>query len=109
MAMGLGDMLKKLLGGGGGGGEPPAPDRSAAVEYKGYRIIPHPRPHGGQFLTSGIIEKDFPEGMRSHEFIRADTHASADDAKSFAIIKGRQIIDQEGDRVFRTPPPRADG
>lgn len=102
--MGLGDVFKKLLG--GGNSEPPAPDRSAAVEYKGFRIIPHPRPQGGQFLTAGLIEKDFPEGTRSHEFIRADTHGSADDARSFSIIKARQIIDQEGDRLFpdETPP-----
>lgn len=104
--MGLGDMLKKLLGG-GGPAEPPAPDRSSAVEYKGYRIIPHPRPQGGQFLTAGIIEKDTDEGTKVHEFIRADTHASADDARSFAVIKARQIIDQEGERMFRSAPPSA--
>jgi hypothetical protein len=55
---------------------------------------------GGQFLTAGIIAKDFPDGRREHRFVRADTHSSADQAHDFAIVKGRQIIDEQGDRLF---------
>jgi hypothetical protein len=96
----LGNLVRKLFGGSGEAGAGTEPDRSAAVEYKGYRIIPAPRPHGGQFLTAALIEKDDPGGVRSHELVRADTHASADDARNFAIQKARQVIDEQGDRIF---------
>ncbi|MET0530309.1 MAG: HlyU family transcriptional regulator [Microvirga sp.] len=71
-----------------------------AVEYKGFRIRPAPYPAKGQFQTAGVIEKDFEAGMKEHRFVRAETHASKDDAATFAIAKGKQIIDEQGDRVF---------
>ena len=72
-----------------------------AVEYKGYRIRPAPYPANGQFQTAGTIEKDFPGGMKEHRFIRAETHAGRDDAAAFAVAKGKQIIDEQGDRIFK--------
>jgi hypothetical protein len=73
-----------------------------AVEYKGYRIRPAPYRSDGQFQTAGTIEKDFPEGMREHRFVRAETHAGREDAANFAVSKGKQIIDEQGDRIFGT-------
>jgi hypothetical protein len=72
----------------------------AEVEYKGYRIRPTPYLAGGQYQTAGIIEKDFAGDIRQHRFIRAERHASSEDAMAFAIAKGRQIIDETGDRLF---------
>jgi hypothetical protein len=77
-------------------GGPPA----AAVEYKGYRIQPAPYKTSGVYQTSGIIEKDTPAGMKTHRFVRADTHHSKDDAVAFAVSKAKQIIDLQGDRMF---------
>ncbi len=96
--MALGDLLRRLFGGGAPSEEP---DRAAAIEYKGYRIVPMVRRHGGQFLTCAMIEKDFPDGKKTHELIRADTHGSADEARAFAVHKARQAIDEQGDRLFR--------
>jgi hypothetical protein len=31
-----------------------------------------------------------------------DTHASKDDAVAFSITKAQQIIDEQGDRIFRS-------
>ena len=77
---------------------PPVP----AVEYKGYRIHPAPyRNDNGAFQTAGIIEKDSPDGVKRHEFVRADTYDNRDDAISFTISKAKQVIDQLGDRMFR--------
>jgi hypothetical protein len=73
----------------------------AAVEYKGYRIKPIPYRTDGHYQTAGIIEKDGPEGVREHRFVRADMHASRDGAIAFTIAKAQQIIDLEGDRIFR--------
>lgn len=71
-----------------------------AVEYKGFRIRPAPYPAKGQYQTAGVIERDFEAGTKEHRFIRAETHASKDDASTFAIAKGKQIIDEQGDRIF---------
>ena len=72
------------------------------VEYKGYRIRAKPYQSGSQYQTSGTIEKDFPSGVKEHRFVRAESHPSKDDAVEFSILKARQIIDQQGDRMFET-------
>ena len=92
-------MLKNLwnrLAGSGEAGEKPG----EAVEYNGFRIRPAPYASEGQYQTAGTIEKDFPSGTKEYRFVRAERHASKDEAASFTITKGRQIIDEQGDRVF---------
>ncbi|MGO4387929.1 HlyU family transcriptional regulator [Microvirga sp. 2YAF29] len=86
--------------GGSDDGAPSSEPQAEAVEYKGFRIRPAPYPAKGQFQTAGVIEKDFEGGMKEHRFVRAETHPSKDDAATFAIAKGKQIIDEQGDRVF---------
>ncbi|HZH09081.1 MAG TPA: HlyU family transcriptional regulator [Microvirga sp.] len=71
-----------------------------AVEYKGFRIRPAPYSSKGQYQTAGIIEKDSDAGLREHRFVRAETHASRADAEAFAIVKAKQIIDEQGERIF---------
>ena len=95
--------FSRLFGGGkeGGGAEAPAPVLST-LEHNGYRISAAPFREGGQFQTAGTISKEFPNGMKEHRFIRADRFASAEEAASFALSKGRQIIDQLGDRIFES-------
>jgi hypothetical protein len=84
-------------GQGTGEGEAPA---APPVEYKGYRIRPTPYATNGQYQTAGVIEKDTPDGVKEHRFIRADTHQSKDDAIAFTISKAKQLIDMQGDRMF---------
>ena len=90
------------LAGARGGGEADAP-AAPAVEYKGYRIKAAPFRANGHFQTAGTIEKDTPEGVKEHRFIRADTHQSKEDAVAFVISKAKQIIDLQGDRMFLSP------
>ena len=90
--------FSRLFGRGKAGAGAGTPGES--VEYKGYRIRPAPFRAEGQFQTAGFIEKDFPDGRREHRFIRAEKHASADEAASFAITKAKQIIDGSGDAIF---------
>lgn len=70
------------------------------VEYKGYRIHPEPYLARDQYQTAGTIEKTTSEGTRQHRFVRADTYRSREDAIAFTITKAKQIIDQQGDRMF---------
>jgi len=84
-----------------GGGKPAEPAEGEAVEYKGFRIHPAAQPQGGQWLTAGVIRKEVDGVTREHRFVRADTHASPGSANDFAVVKGRQIIDEQGERMFR--------
>jgi hypothetical protein len=90
--------LSRLFGGQGGneGGEP----RGEAVEHKGFLIYPQPIRQGGQFLTAGVIVKDYPEGRKEHYFVRADTHSSAEDAQRLMVQKAQRLIEEMGDRLF---------
>ena len=91
--------LARLFGGGGSAlsGQGPA---APPVEYKGYRIRPAPYLAERLYQTAGVIEKDTPGGTKQHRFVRADTHQSREDAISFAVMKAKQIIDLQGDRIF---------
>ena len=73
---------------------------TALIEYNGYRIRPTPYEVNGQYQTAGIIQKDAPDGLKEHRFVRADTHQNRDDAINFTISKAKQIIDMQGDRIF---------
>ncbi len=93
------DKLKSLsagLAGGPGASAPPA----ETVEYKGYRIKPAPYRNNDVFQTAGTIEKDGPDGVREHRFVRADTHPNREDAIAFSVSKAKQMIDLQGDRIF---------
>lgn len=94
MAIGL---FKRLFGAGAGQEAAPA----QAEEYKGFTIVAEPRPQGGQFLTAGRIAKDTADGRKEHEFVRAETHASRDEARNFTILKAQRLIDEQGERLFR--------
>jgi hypothetical protein len=87
----------------GGSDASPSVEAREAVEYKGYSIQPAPYSSAGQFQTAGVIQKTFPDGPKEHRFVRAETHASKDDAAAFAIRKAQQIIDEQGDRIFGGP------
>ncbi len=71
-----------------------------AIEYKGFRIRPAPYSSKGQYQTAGIIEKETEAGLKEHRFVRAEAHPSKADAEAFAIVKAKQIIDEQGDRIF---------
>jgi hypothetical protein len=90
-------MWARLAGGQAGGGAQPAIE---AVDYKGYRIRPAPYLSGSQYQTAGSIEKDTPEGLKQHNFIRADTYPSREDAIAFTVTKAKQMIDLQGERIF---------
>ena len=89
-------ILKRLFG--GGGGETSAP--SLEVEHAGFLIRATPFQENGQWQTSGVITREVAGTLREHKFIRADRFSSRDMAADHAIVKGKQIIDQQGERLF---------
>jgi hypothetical protein len=97
--MGLMDALRNLFG----SGNEPAGKVAQPVDYNGYQITPAPERQASGWNTAGVISKAFPDGVKEHRFIRVDTHMSRDDAVAFSITKAQQIIDEQGDRIFRNP------
>ena len=89
--------LKKLFGG-GGGGKDQAP--AATAEHKGFTITATPYKEGGQFQTCGTISKEIGGGGQEDKFIRAAPFADFDEAEEFSLNKGRQIVDDMGERIF---------
>lgn len=83
-----------------GGGAVEEAKPSDPVEYNGFTIRAAPYKAEGQYQTAGIITKDIGGVPKEHKFIRADRHASLDDAVEFSLSKARQIVDQQGERMF---------
>lgn len=91
--------LKRLFG--GGASETSGAEQvSDPVEHKGFSIRATPFSEAGQFQTCGVITKEIGGEVKEHRFVRADRFAAKDDAVEQALRKGRQIIDEQGERVF---------
>ena len=88
---------KKLFGGSGGSAVEPAGE---PVDYKGFSIRATPFSEGGQYQTCGVISKEIADEVKEHRFIRADRFASKDDAIETTLRKARQVIDEQGERIF---------
>lgn len=91
--------LKSLLGGGASAG----PERTAAAkqtEHRGFIIEARPYKEGGQYQACGLIRKDMDGVVKEHKFIRADRFTTLEDAADFSLAKGRQIVDEQGERLF---------
>ena len=88
---------KKLFGSGGAAKEEPAAE---PVEHKGFIIHPMPFIEDGQYQTCGLITKIIDDETREHRFVRADRFASRDDAVDVTLRKARQLIDEQGERIF---------
>ncbi|KKB80072.1 hypothetical protein VW35_06415 [Devosia soli] len=93
---------KKLFGGGGVEDSAPAGDKSLGEEsYKGHLIKAIEMRAGSEYQLAGTIEKDIGGEVKSYKFIRADRMGSKDDLVALALNKGRQIIDEQGDGIYR--------
>ncbi|NKX43387.1 HlyU family transcriptional regulator [Roseicyclus persicicus] len=80
-----------------GGGSKPAPEPEL---YKGFRIFPEPEAGQGGYRLGARIEKEVGGAMQTHRMIRADRIQSAEEAEAFSIRKAKQLIDEQGDRLF---------
>ena len=70
------------------------------AEHDGFHIAAVPYREAGQYQVAGVISKGIDGSKREQRFVRADRFATLEEAADFAIQKGRQIIDQQGDRLF---------
>ncbi len=100
--MGLKNLFASLFGGGGTRSDDDQPDvePGQTTEYKGYSITPAPIAEGGQFKTAGSISKEIDGQLRQSQFIRADNHATRDQAIEHSVGKARQIIDERASHLL---------
>ena len=90
--------LKRLFG---AGGEGEAASPVAMETYKGYTIRAKAMRNGSSWQLAGSVEKDIGGETKVHEFVRADTLPDRDEMASVSLAKGRQLVDEQGDRLFR--------
>ena len=91
---------KNLFGGGSSNAEP-AGDKVLGEEgYKGFLIKAIEMKAGSELQLAGTIEKDIAGELKTYRFVRADRMSSRDDVTSLALSKGKQIIDEQGEKIF---------
>ncbi|HRJ70008.1 MAG TPA: HlyU family transcriptional regulator [Beijerinckiaceae bacterium] len=91
--------LKKLFGLGGDGGGAAA--QAPAQEHNGFTVRAMPYQEGGQWQMCGVISKEINGEVKEHRFIRADRFPGREDAVEFTFAKARQIIDMNGEKIFK--------
>lgn len=83
------------------GGKPAKEPASSPIEeHKGFRITPTPIREGGQYRIAAQIEKEVGGVPRVHRLVRADMVATPDEARALSVGKARQMIDEQGERLF---------
>lgn len=90
-------LLSRLFGGGGGGS---AKSDQPSETFEGFKIYAEPMKDGGSWRLAARIEKEVDGELKSHHLIRADTFQSADEAATAATAKAKQIISEQGARLF---------
>ena len=71
------------------------------AEHKGFIIHATPYKDGGQYQTAGTISKEIGGEMKEYKFVRADRFSTLEEAADLSLSKGRQIIDEQGERMFK--------
>lgn len=92
---------KNLFGGGSSNAEPAGDKVLGEESHKGFLIKAIEMKAGSELQLAGTIEKDVGGELKTYRFVRADRMASRDDLIVLAIAKGRQIIDEQGEAIFR--------
>jgi hypothetical protein len=95
-----------LFGGGNKKQEGGAPSVLGTEDYKGFRILATEMRSGSEYQLAGTIEKEVAGEAKSYQFVRADKFGSRDDATNYALAKGRQIIDEQGEGIFSQTWPK---
>ena len=90
--------LKRLFGGGDDANAPAAPMKQ--VEHEGFVIRATPYKEGTEFQTCGVVSKEINGEAKEHRFVRAERFPTMEGAAEHSITKGKQIVDQQGERVF---------
>lgn len=83
-------LFSKLFGGG------KTEEVAASETYKDFQITPTPQKESGGWRLGATITK----GEQTYHLIRADVLQSQDLADAASITKAKQMIDEQGMRLF---------
>jgi hypothetical protein len=86
-------LLSKLFGGGGKSAKEPE-------IYKDFRIFAEPQQASGGYRIAARIEKEVDGQTKTFDLLRADICQSAEEAERFAVLKSKQVIDEQGEALF---------
>lgn len=92
--------FKKLFGGGGEQAEAGGDKVLGEESYKGFIIKAIHMPAGSEMQLAGTIEKEIGGELKTYRFVRADRMSNREDLVAIALSKGRQIIDEQGEKIF---------
>lgn len=92
--------LKSLFGGRKTAEAKPAGPLKS-IEHNGFTIHATPYQEGGQWQLCGVVEKTIDGELKSHRFVRADRFPAVAEATDFTLVKGQQLVDQQGEAIFR--------
>lgn len=94
-------MLGKLFGRLFGGASASEPAVTASEDYQGFRIEAMPRSDPNGWRVAGRVVGMANGERREAPFVRADTYPARDDATEVSLRKARQLVDEQGERLFR--------
>ncbi|MEL7262626.1 MAG: HlyU family transcriptional regulator [Pseudomonadota bacterium] len=89
-------LLSRLFGGGGSSEPDPVVET-----YGDFRIYPQPIADGKVYRIAARIEADVDGETKTHNLVRADTLGDHDSTVTASIGKAKQVIDEQGLRIFR--------
>lgn len=92
---------KSLFGGAASSKDASSSATARSEEYEGYLIEATPYMENGQYQIAGTISKEIGGERKVHRFVRADRCPGLEDAADMSIRKGKQIVDQVGEGIFR--------
>jgi hypothetical protein len=104
----MASLLSRIIGAlTGNSAEPEIPQRGEPVTYEGLSICAAPIKEGSQWRLSGVIIKQGDEVDLERSFTRADVFYTRAEAESFSVRKGKQIIDEQGSKLFESGEEQA--
>jgi len=89
-------ILRKLLA--SGSNKPSGP--AARETYEGLEILAWPQAEGQVWRVAGRIQRVADDEGAGYDYVRADTVGQHDEAVRMSLVKGRQLIDEQGARLL---------
>jgi hypothetical protein len=94
-------MILRFLRRGGGRREGRPAEVAERETYQGFVVLARPIREQGQWRLAGSICREGDEEGARHDFVRADTMADREECIRMSLLKGRQLVDEQGDRLLR--------
>lgn len=73
--------------------------------YQGLELLARPMREGGAWRVAGSIRRAGDDQGPSYDFVRADTMAERDEATRMSLLKARQLVDEQGERLLSRAEP----